>query len=204
MRKDRIVKTSIAAIAISMMAIGGSIAYFVADTEDTNKISAPKLDILIKENGEIVSEEVVMEEITPNGIIEKQLYVDNTQTSPAYIRVELNKYWANGQGKKTPDVDASLIGLNYDENDWIVQNNDDNGETVYMYYRYPVESGSKTSNFLNSIQLGNLNNAYTNKQICLDIEADGIQVMAAKEAILAEWGLEVEFDDNGKITYVEE
>lgn len=204
MKKDRIVKISIAAIAISLMAVGGSIAYFVADTDDTSKISAPKLDIAIKENGEVLSDEVIIDEIAPNGIVEKPLYVDNTQTSPAYIRVELNKYWVNDQGKKTPEIDASLIKLNYDARDWIVQTDEKNGETVYMYYRYPVESGHKTSNFIDNIQLGNLSNDFTNKQICLDIDADGIQVMAAKEAILAEWGLEVEIDEAGIMTYIEE
>ena len=49
-----------------------------------------------------------------------------------------------------------------------------------------------------------MTNEYASYQVQIDVEADGIQKYAAKQAILAEWGLDVEIDDQGILQSVEE
>lgn len=74
--------------------------------------------------------------------------------------------------------------------------------------KHPIETGEVTTNFLNQVKIAqsgaDLDNSYTNLKAKVDVEVDAIQQYAAQDAILAEWGLEVEFNDDGRITYVEE
>ena len=45
---------------------------------------------------------------------------------------------------------------------------------------------------------------YSPLTIKVDVEVDAIQKVAAKDAILAEWGLDAQFDSNGNIVSISE
>ena len=49
-----------------------------------------------------------------------------------------------------------------------------------------------------------MNKLYSGLQAKVDVEVDAIQKAAAQDAMLAEWGMDVEFDDNGNIVSVVE
>ena len=75
-----------------------------------------------------------------------------------------------------------------------------------MYYRLPLDTNEYTDDALSHLTIGDVSmtNEYASYQVEIDVEADGIQKYAAKQAILAEWGLDVEIDDQGILQSVEE
>ena len=98
------------------------------------------------------------------------------------------------------------MGLN--KNDWIVDESDHNSEVVYCYYRKPVLANESTSHVVDHIQIANLTNEdqnlYSTLQVKVDVEVDAIQRVAAQDAMLAEWGLDVSFDNTGMIQEIVE
>ena len=81
-------------------------------------------------------------------------------------------------------------------------------EIVYFYYRLPLEAGDVSSNFIEGFKIlskadGN-SNRYTGYSSHIDFFAEGVQVVAGKEAMLAEWGVNVTIDDNNMITGIVE
>lgn len=215
MKKDRIVKLCVAVIFVSVLVVGGSIAFFRAETNATSPMSSTSLGIELKEgkteegSQTLKDGTIVLDNVAPGAKIDKQLYVENIKESPSYVRVTLTKYWEDNEGNKLPEKEAEQIILNQlNKDNWIIQEDEDNGEVVYMYYQLPIDSGETTTDFLNQVQIATsgaaLDNSYTNLVAKVDVEVDAIQEYAAHDAILAEWGLEVEFDKNGMITRVEE
>lgn len=207
MKRDRVVKASLAIALMSMTVIGGSIAFFRAETQADNRMTSTNLDITLMEGKtegglkRLNSDTVSLDDVAPGSSIDRELYVKNEKESVAYIRVTLTKYWEDNQGEKLPDMDSQQIFIDLpDRENWIIEN-DENDENVYMYYRLPLETGEQTTAFMNKILIGQdgsaLNNDYTNLNAQIDVEVDAIQGYAAKDAILAEWGLDIEFDDNG-------
>ena len=65
-----------------------------------------------------------------------------------------------------------------------------------------------TGHVVDAIQIGNISSSeqslYSGLQAKVDVEVDAIQKAAAQDAMLAEWGMDVEFDDNGNIVSVVE
>lgn len=215
MKKDRIVKLCVAVIFVSVLVVGGSIAFFRAETNATSPMSSTNLGIELmegktEEGTQTLSDgTVVLDNVSPGATIDKQLYVENVKESPSYIRVTLTKYWEDADGVKLPEKAAEQIIVDpLDETNWIVQRDKANDEVIYMYYKAPIETGEVTTNFLNQVKIAqsgaDLDNSYTNLKAKVDVEVDAIQQYAAQDAILAEWGLEVAFDQNGMITQVEE
>lgn len=199
-KKDRVVKICLAVMFIAAVAVGGSIAFFRTEKDAKSPISSTNLGIEIMENNQAVQDgEFVLNNLTPGATIDKKLYVENVKDSSSYIRVTLTKFWQNENGEKLPDKMAEEIIVNVLDDNWIIDDTSDrNGEVVYMYYCLPVASDEKTTNFLDSIQISEdgktLDNSYAGLSAVVDVEVDAIQQYAAKDAILAEWGLDVEFD----------
>ena len=201
-------KVSFLGLAICLLAIsiiGGSIAYFRTETEGVNTISAGNLGVDLKLGQEADENNVVDDGLVLDGAVSGSeyaypLYAENDGDFDSYIRVTLTRYWENQDGEKVFDKDASLIELVTDnENDWIIDDTDENNEVIYMYYRKPVTSGEETKNAVDTIKIGNIGNEYTNLQAKIDVEVDAIQKAAAADAILAEWGMDVTFNEDGTI-----
>lgn len=201
-KKDRVVKICLAVMFIAAVAVGGSIAFFRTEKDAKSPISSTNLGIEIMENNQAVQDgEFVLNNLTPGATIDKKLYVENVKDSSSYIRVTLTKFWQDENGKKLPEKDAKEIIVNvFDDENWIIDNKSDqeNGEVIYLYYRLPIASQEETTNFLDSIQISEtgktLDNSYAGLSAVVDVEVDAIQQYAAQEAILAEWGLDVEFN----------
>lgn len=208
-KKDRVVKICLAVMFIAAVAVGGSIAFFRTEKDANSPISSTNLGIEIMEGPEILQDgELVLNKVSPGDEIHRPLYVENVKDSSSYIRVTLTKYWQDENGEKLPEKDAKEIIINVLGENWIVDNKSDpNGEVIYMYYCLPVASDEKTTNFLDSIQVSetgaSLDNSYAGLNLVVDVEVDAIQQYAAKDAILAEWGLDVEFDGDKIVEVME-
>ena len=90
----------------------------------------------------------------------------------------------------------------------IIDTSDENNEVVYCYYKKPIDSKTSTTHVVDAIKIADLKNAdqdlYSPLTIKVDVEVDAIQKVAAKDAILAEWGLDAQFDSNGNIVSISE
>lgn len=210
MKKDRIVKFTLAVVMISTMVIGGSIAYFRAETASNNTMSSTSLKIALMEKGNMkeFNNDILLESVVPGAIIQKELYVKNVKESASYVRVTLTKYWEDLNGNKLPELNAKSIELVTDEtSQWIIQNDDENHEVVYMYYKQPLQTNEETKDFIDQLKISSdgsqLDNKYTHLNVKLNVEVDAIQQYAAQQAILSEWGLEVTMNDQGMIQEVE-
>ncbi|WP_154889559.1 hypothetical protein [Longibaculum muris] len=214
MKKDRVIKFGIAVVLVSAMVVGGSIAYFRAETASKNTMSSTNLKIALLEKGKpeakkVKDNEVLVENVVPGTTIQKELFVRNIKESPSYIRVTLTKYWADSSGNKLPELEAKYIELiTHDKSQWIVQDDDENNEVVYMYYKFPLKTNEETKDFLDQLKISSdgsqLDNSYANLRAKVDVEVDAIQEYAAQQAILSEWGLEVTINNQGIIQQVEE
>ena len=137
--------------------------------------------------------------------IDEQVAVKNTGSKPAYIRVTINRSWKK-DGTKVSDVDPQEIGIVTNSGDWYVDTaSDKNHEQVICYYKYPLKSGEQTANVMDSFTImkdlvGQNSNAYSGLQSEIDFKAEGIQTTSAKDAMLAEWGVNVTMDSSGTIT----
>ena len=210
-------KLSFLGIAVCLLVvsiIGGSIAYFRADSDARNIISAGNLGVELQ-----LDEGVDKQHVRNNGLLTSgalpgteiayPVFAHNNGDYDSYIRVTLTRYWEDRQGDKNFDADASMINLVMNnKEEWIIDDTDENQEVVYLYYRKPVTSGMSTGHVVDAIQIGNISSSeqslYSGLQAKVDIEVNAIQKAAAQDAMLAEWGMDVEFDDNGNIVSVVE
>lgn len=187
----------------------GSMAFFHAETEVGAKISAGKLGISLienstHENATKVDDGYRYTGIMPGAMINNTAYVENVKEKSLYVRVTAEKYWETKTGEKLADLDASLIELyTANSSDWIIidDSQNSNSEVVYFYYKYPMAQGAKTTNLLDNIKISSdlSDKDYRNLQINVQLEADAIQTYAAEDAVLSEWGIELELDENGTI-----
>lgn len=189
--------------------IGGSIAYFRAESDAQNPISTGNLGVELKLKNNQKNNTLIGNGAVPGSVYDYGVEAYNSGDYDSYVKVTLTKYWEDQAGNKNFDADSSKIELlGMDKENWIIDDSDENGEVVYCYYKKPIASHTSTSQLLDSVKVGSLSNKdqnlYTALQMRLDVEVDAIQKVAAQDAILAEWGLDVSFDDNGTIVNVEE
>lgn len=211
MTKNRKIQLFLLIIALGLVFIGGTVAYFRAETQSDTPISTKSLDIALMEDSEILGqkEQIALQGITPKTSINKKYFVKNLESTPAYTRITITKYWQDKDNHKLPNKDASFIEIQTENSmDWIIQEDKQNQEILYMYYKKPLSQNTKTSAFINQIIIDKtgsaMTNEYTNLHIHIDIEVDAIQQYAAKEAIMSQWGLDANFDEKGNLIAIEE
>lgn len=139
------------------IAIGGTIAYLVANTESiTNTFEPGKVPITIGEN-------------TFDGKTKSSVYVVNNGNVLAYIRAKIIVTWKDVQGNvsgtpvKSSDY-AMIIG-----DDW------DRGTDGFYYYKYRVGAGDPTTNLINSCTKAAGANQPAGYDLSVEIIAESIQ-----------------------------
>ncbi|WP_455682392.1 hypothetical protein [Thomasclavelia sp.] len=198
-----------------MVPIGGAIAYFHADTSSNNKLSSGNVGIEIKdattnEDGQINHDGITFNFGYPGAIKDKQTFVENISNNDLYTRITVTKYWEDEDGNKIIDANPKLIEIITNAQDnWIIQDNDVNSEVVHFYYKKILKPGETTDLFVNQIKLSGMIDdsemmIYSGLNAHLAFEAEAVQKVGAKSAIMSEWGLNVNIDDHGVIQYVEE
>lgn len=212
--KKKVGLLTVASGLLVVSIVGGSLAYFRADGDARNTISAGNLgvDLVVedKDNSMVYEDNgFVVAGALPGDAYDYPVQAYNNGDFDSYVRITLTKYWEDQNGEKNFDADSSLIELiNLDSENWIVDDSDENNEVVYCYYKHPLSSKEASSNVIDQIKVGNIEskdqNLYSNLQIKVDVEVDAIQKAAAEDAILAEWGLDVSFDEGGTMVSVEE
>ena len=218
MKKKRlfILLSSVAIIGV----IGGTYAAFVASSDPIEKtVSAASLGIDIDQQigavspGEVQETEdgVIFSGGVPGMEIPDVVTVKNTENQDAYIRVTIYKSWMTGGEKASEEdgLDVDEIDIVCPNDDWIfVQPNDDQ-EVLYFYYKEPVKAGESSTPVMESFTIladslaANSNN-YAGKGVKIEFEADGIQTIAARDAMLAEWGVNAAFSGDTLVSVEEQ
>ena len=198
-----------------MIPVGGAIAYFRANTSSSNKLNTGNIGIKLKdattnEDGQKDDNGINFNFGYPGAIKEKQTFVENISNNDLYTRITVTKYWEDEEGNKIIDANPKFIEIiTNDQDNWIIQNNDINNEVVYFYYKKLLKPGEATDLFVNQIKLsGKIDNSdmmvYSGLNAHLAFEAEAVQKVDAKSAIMSEWGLDVKIDSQGVIQYIEE
>lgn len=215
-----------AAVLIAGMATAGIVAAPRISSTAITRMNTNKMSISLNTAG---GDEV---STMPGGYVPYAVGVRNTGSYISYMRVRVNKSWYDEKGKMETG-DASYITLQIGEetsrkdivtalrddgDDWLISV-DGNGEDVYFYYQLPVAAGESTGDFMKWYEIANISNReqddYAGKKVHIEVETDAVQVpkletgeidtVKAKDAIMAEWGLEVTTIDasSGRILSME-
>ena len=214
---------------VLLLGLGGTYAVFVTSTDQTQNVSTPSLGISLVQtpdpdknpssitNDEIGTLGINYNSVLPNTNINETMLVQAEDDSQdTYVRVTLTRYWIEKESNKIAldeneegYLDPSAITINTTKSkDWIVRYDENDPEVVYFYYTKPLSAGVKTSNFVEGLTIlpnsvGNTNE-YSGYGTHVDYFAEGVQVLAGKDAMLAEWGVNVTIDSNNVITDVVE
>lgn len=153
----------IALVLIICVAVGGTIAYIVTQTNSVeNKFTPADVKIQINE----VFENNIKSSITVQN-------VQDDKNVPCYIRVKLVSNMQDDQGNITGSATVGDFRLN---DKWF-----DGGDGCY-YYKDVVNVGASTANLLADGSTITL----TNDQV-VEVLAEGIQA-TPKDAVIAAWG----------------
>ena len=161
----------IALILIICLAVGGTVAFIVTQTQAVKNTFTPA-DVTVD----------IQEDF--DGSIKKNVNVKNTGDTDAYIRVKLVTYMADSEGN--PIAENASIPSFVPGSDWSYCESDDT-----YYYGKPVAPNGKTSDLI-----GNDGITLKEGQV-VEVLAEGIQAMP-KQVVIDAWGVIV--DSNGSIS----
>lgn len=202
-------------VCLALISITGfSYAAIVSSTDTTKDVSTSNLDISLvqtSEGGQATESEdgtigFDYGKVVPGATIDESMAVKaGVSSKDSYVRVTVNRYWSkDGQKSINDDIlDPTSIELKANSSDWIMLEDPDDLEVVYFYYKLPLSANQVTSNLVDGFTLladGTENsNKYSGYSSHIDFFAEGVQVLAGKDAMLAEWGIEATIGNNNEI-----
>lgn len=209
-----------ALVCLALIGITGfSYAAIVSSTDTTKDVSTSNLDIALVQTSED-GQEVKSEDgtigfdygkVVPGTTIDESMAVKaGVSSKDSYVRVTVNRYWSKDGQKSTDDeiLDPTSIELKANSSDWIMVEDPDDLEVVYFYYKLPLSANQVTSNLVDGFTLlgdgAENSNKYSGYRSHIDFFAEGVQVLAGKDAMLAEWGVEATIGNNNEIIDVVE
>ena len=212
MRKKLLITA--AAIILSAGSItGGTMAVYSAATHTDKTISTSSIGVSlnIADDGGNVADSG---KITSQRVVQK-VSAQNTGGKPQYVRVKVDKQWLDSDSQTVvtqrngEELNTVYIGISYvNTDDWIyAESTDDNGGNAgYLYYKDVVYPGDSTSDFMDAYTIlygvNENTNAYSDLSVKVDYNADAIQTVAARAAMLYEWGVVADIDEHGRLTAV--
>lgn len=205
-------KKIIIAVALLLIAFGayqGTLAIFHQETNVNSPISAGKLGIeIVNSATKKTTDETSFEQILPGAIVDQPISILNAKEKELYVRIILTRYWIDENGKKVVDANAEYIQpTTMNPSNWLMSKDDQaNNEILYFYYKMPLSASETTSNFIDQIEFSSDINEqrYTKYKAHVALDAQAVQMIGAQDAMLSQWGIEVELDDNGNIVTITE
>lgn len=216
--KKKIILLAIASIMAVGTIIGGTMAAYQASTDTRKTISTSSVDVGLEFEGVDVDDSgtlVYTSSDVEDGTVEEKVRAVNKGERDIYVRVSVNKAWYDENGKvfenEGKELNSNYIGIRTaNESDWIIQDEDiqegGNGEVIYLYYKRPLAAKASTSALMDAFTLlkdvNENTNHYSGLQAKIRFDADAVQITAGHDAMLAEWGVDVEIDPSGTIIRV--
>ena len=146
----------------------------------------------------------------PGKLYKRNVYIANTGNIDEYMRVSVHKYWIDKDGKPTDQLDPSLIKLTY-AGGWVKDTDKCTDECDVFIYTPSAPVPSDHILLMTSLQVDDsilamveqetvkgettTTYVYDGAQVCLEIEADGVQTHNAADAIKSAWGNRVSPED---------
>ena len=217
MKKKRNILIIIAIIAI-VAAIGSTMAAFVASTATQKDVSAARLGIKIVQNGGQTAKDVKSLDTAEDRkagyqyagmpgdtVSEKVAIKSDANSKDSYIRITINRSWTDKDGKKDFRLSPKEIGIERDNDSWLVAEDPEDPEVIYCYYTKKVSGDATTENVMDRFtilkdKVQENSNAYAGYSANITFEADAVQAEAGEKAMLAEWGIIPELDAAGNLT----
>lgn len=206
--------------ALSVLALGavfgGTMAAYQAETNTEKTISTSSVDIRLNIEGTAVDDQgnvLYNSSDLKDGVVTGRVSATNAGNKAVYLRIQITKAWYRGEEKIFEaggrDVDSRTIEAHLiNPEDWLVPEDfeDQNHENIYIYYKKVLNAGETTSEVMDSFSLlknadGNTNQ-YAGLSARMRFDANSIQTVAAKDAMLAEWGVIAAFDADGRIVSI--
>lgn len=205
-------------VCLALIAVAGtSYATIITSNDTTKNVTTSNLDISLvqtldgKELQRTSDGKYILNSITamPGDTIDQSVAVKVAADSKAsYIRVTANRYWSDQNGNKVDDsINPAMIQLKADNNNWIMIEDKLDQEIIYFYYRLPIDAGEISSEMISGFMVGIGENGNSNKyagyQSHINFFAEGVQAVAGKDAMLAEWGVKANIGENNEIISLE-
>ncbi len=170
MKKKLIIMLS-SIMLVSLLIVGGTMAWFTDEKTVDNKFTAGTVKIEINEHG--------FEDITnwnPGDTTDKKVSIKSLGSKKSYIRVALTPEWID------TDLPTSNVQLNINTTDWVYENG-------WYYYKNIVNENQETELLLNSVTLvgSATGNEYQGKTLKINVKAEAVQ--ASNNAYQTTWGL---------------
>lgn len=155
-------------VAIAVMSISGTMAYFTADDIATNVITAGNIDIELHEKTDKGDDFQDVDGVMPGEAVSKIVTVENKGDNPAYVRVKVMKAIELAEGV-TGEVDTDLVSFKVLPG-WTELNG-------YYYYEKPLEPKEFTTPLFEEVVFSTaMGNLYQNCKAIVTVEVEAVQV----------------------------
>jgi predicted ribosomally synthesized peptide with SipW-like signal peptide len=178
---------AVATLAISLLIVGATLAWFTSEGEVTNLFATGDVAITLHDlleteeaTGDFPSEGI--SNVTPGDSYGKQVYVSSQGSIGTYVRVRLTPQWEfENQLANLVNLDTDMVLLNLDTENWVFIGG-------WYYYKGILQQGDQTTLLLDGLTFSpEMGNEYANGIYTLEVEAEGIQ--ATNDAINSAWGV---------------
>lgn len=204
------------------------------------EVTVSNIGVSLLENGETVSRrdydsngewnetsgallaDLQEETIVPGKEYDEALAVSNSGSIDSYVRVILNKSWADSEGSTDPNLSPELIDLNLlTDNGWIIDEDASTAERTILYYTNILPAGETTPALSDTVRIDpavadkvteevatdengyktiTFTYAYDGYTFELEAEVNAVQTHNAQDAIKSAWGVDVDVADDGTIS----
>ncbi len=179
--KRKILFLSVLAICIAIAA-AGTLAYFTAEGRAHNVITTGSINITVVEqqlgdDGVLVDyPETPIDNVMPGMEISKVVTILNDGSSPAWIRVKVEKEITLNEQNPAVEVgfnadnELIVLAIGGEGSNWI------DGEDGYYYYKLPVEAGNATEPLFDTVTFDTkMGNEYQGCTANIKIYAQAVQ-----------------------------
>lgn len=206
--KKKYIVMAVACILALTAVIGSTVAAPTRSADKTGKTTVTIEDLVVALAAG-VEEKITVNAMPGQRIDFENYYVKNTAGYDAYVRVTIDKQWPGNEAELDGSMISLLLGNSDKElNDWLVKEASE--EQVILYYKKMLsgktaDETDATSVFLSGVSFNpSMDNSYTDKTANITVTVDAVQAAVAKDAMLAEWGVLPEIDEDGNITAITE
>ncbi len=163
-------------LLVTLMVIGGTMAWFWDSEETDNRFTAGTVAIEINEHGF-----KDIEKWNPGDTTTKQVSVKSLGNKKSYIRVSLTPVWLVGEGEDALPINNVILNL-ATNNDWVKSGD-------WYYYKHIIEE-EETSLLLQSVKLDGAltDNKYQDKTLKINVKAEAVQ--ASNSAYIDVWDID--------------
>lgn len=151
-------------VAVFTIVAQNTVAYYTTTGSAINVVTSGNISAQIIEkmgDSDFPQEGVY---VMPGSVISKKVSVINTGNHPFWLRVKITNFIDDEA--LSPDI----VELDFNLDDWI------NGEDGFYYYKDEVKPGAETEKLFSQVKIaGNVDNAYLNKTVHLNVLAYAVQ-----------------------------